>query len=140
MAESPKNPRKKIVGGKGKMKGNETGIPFGHGQPQPSNEAKKAGWDKRKKGKMMIQAFLELPFKGAKDKALIKDMCEYFGFDAENITNEVMLVMRQIEKAIKKNDTVAFQAIMDRVYGRPKQTTEITKPKVGKELADETYV
>jgi len=38
------------------------------------------------------------------------------------------MVMAQIKKAVTKNDTAAFNALLDRLEGKPKQTTDITLP------------
>jgi hypothetical protein len=88
---------------------------------QPLPEAKSAGKMKKKKGMELAKAVLDLTFKGMKDSALKKAAAEYYGIDESEITVEMMLLFRQAEKAIQKADTLAFNAIMDRAHGKPKQ-------------------
>ena len=88
---------------------------------QPSGEAKSAGKIKKKKGMELAKAVLELSFKGMKNSALKKAAAEYYGIDESEITVEMMLLFRQAEKAIQKADTFAFNAVMDRAHGKPKQ-------------------
>lgn len=107
-------------GGKGKLRGAKDGVPFGV-QKQPSPEAKRAGWLKKKKGQELAKAILELSFKGMKDSQLKKAASEYFGVNQKDLTVEMMLIFRQAEKAIQKADTNAFVAVMDRAHGKPKQ-------------------
>jgi len=116
-------------GGPGKLRGAKDGVPFGKAgqagndrtQKQPSKEAKKNGWLKKKKGLELVQAVFELSFIGMKDSQLKKAAAEYFGLPQKEISAEMMLVFRQVEKAIQKADTHAFNAVMDRAYGKPKQ-------------------
>jgi hypothetical protein len=121
--KTPRKPRE-ITGGDRKMKGIETGVPFSK-ENQPSIEAKKEGWAKKKKAFELVQAVLDLSFKGKKGSAIKKMASDYFGISEEDITMEVMLVFRQVEKAIQKSDTKAFTAIMDRAFGKPKERVDL---------------
>jgi len=38
----------------------------------------------------------------------------------------MMLMFRQAEKAVQKGDTRAFDAVMDRAFGKPKQDVNAT--------------
>lgn len=96
------------------------GVPFSK-KNQPSGEAKSLGWMKKKKGQELAQAIMELAFKGMKNDALKKAAAEYYGVKPEDITVEMMMVFRQAEKAIQKSDTNAFNAVMNRAHGLPKQ-------------------
>ncbi len=114
-----------------------SGLPAPNGpkyskENQPSPEAKKAGWAKKRAGKLLSQFILEQGYKGLKDSALRKGMAEYFNVPEDKITVEMMMTFRQIEKAITKADTEAFKAIMDRAHGKPVQenivrTDDLTK-------------
>jgi hypothetical protein len=100
----------------------EFGVPSRWNQfNQPGPEAKKKGWLKRKRSRALVQAMLELAHKGPTEGALRQQAAEYFGVEPEEITNEVMMVMRQIALAIEKGDTTAFTQLMDRAYGKPKE-------------------
>jgi hypothetical protein len=92
---------------------------------QPSSEAKKKGWAKKKTAQELAKAVLELSFKGMKDSGLKKTAAEYFGIPEKVLTVEMMLLFRQAEKAIQKADTQAFNAIMDRAFGKPKEKVEL---------------
>lgn len=92
---------------------------------QPSAEAKKAGWAKKKRAQELAKAVLELSFKGMKDSKLKQQAAEYFGIPQKELTVEMMLLFRQAEKAIQKADTQAFNAIMDRAFGKPKEKVEV---------------
>src|SRR5687768_6244353 len=80
---------------------------------QPSGEAKSLG----KKKKRLLKDILELSFIGPSGGRLKKAASEYLGIPQEEITVEMMMQFRMVEKAIKDSDTPAFNAIMDRAYG-----------------------
>lgn len=102
------------------------GPPFGHpSNPQPSGAAKAAGWARRKTGTLLAKAILESKIEGFKSTSKIRRMAaNYFGIQEEDITVELAMHFKQIEKAIKKGDTFAYQAFMNRAHGMPKQVTE----------------
>jgi hypothetical protein len=118
-SETPGNRRKNLMNGK------ETGVPF-TSERQPSPEAKSAGWMRKLKGQQLARAVLELAFKGATDSKIKQQATEYFGIPEDQLTVEMMLHFRQAEKAIQKADTQAYNAIMARADGLPKQQTELT--------------
>lgn len=93
-------------------------------QPPPS--VKSTGQLKRKRNADLAKAMLQLPFKGNLDGKLRKAISEYFGVKEKDITVEMMMTYRQIEKAIQKADTNAFNTIMDRAHGKVKQKHELT--------------
>lgn len=95
---------------------------------QPSPEAKRAGWLKKKRGPELAKAILDLAFKGQKNQKLKKAAATYFGLPETEITNEMMLLFKQAEKAIQYADTQAFNAFMDRAYGKPKEKLEHSGP------------
>jgi hypothetical protein len=88
---------------------------------QPTSEAKKAGWLKKKRSYELVKAVLDLSFKGKKNTVIKKQAALYFGVSEDDITMEVMLIFKQVEKAIQKADTPAFNAVMDRAFGKPKE-------------------
>ncbi len=87
---------------------------------QPDPERRKAKYI-GKKGRDLIRAVLEEKFKNDDIKA---QAAEYFEVDVEEITNELMLVFAQVGKAINKQDTFAFDVIMTRAYGKPRDVIE----------------
>jgi hypothetical protein len=122
-SETPKIPRKKR--GKGAMNGNETGVPF-TADNQPPADVKKGGWARKNLLKNLAKAMLEQDFVGAEGSQLKAAAAQYMGLPVEEITNELMMHFRQLEKAIQKADTGAYNAFMDRAYGKPKQAVEHT--------------
>lgn len=98
---------------------------------QPTPEQKKAGWLKKKRAQDLAKAVLEMKFVGSKDGGLKKEVAEFFGISEEEITVEIMMLFRQAEKAIKKFDTPAFNAVMDRAFGKPKEKLEHSGPDDG---------
>lgn len=98
---------------------------------QPTPEAKREGWLKKKRAQELVKAVLELNFQGGKGAALKKEAAEYFGIDAKEITIEMMLLYKQTKKAIDDSDTQAFNAVMDRAFGKPKEKLEHSGPEDG---------
>jgi hypothetical protein len=94
---------------------------------QPSPEAKKAGWAKKKRAQELVKAVLDLQFKGKAGSRVRKEAADYFGIAASEITVETMLVFRQAQRAIEKSDTPAFNAVMDRAFGKPKEKVEVNQ-------------
>ena len=93
------------------------------GANQPDPEAKRRGHLKKKMGRELLKTILAMDFKGMGPEFKIK-LGEYYGLDPEEITNEGALVLSQLITAIQKGDTFAFNAIMDRAYGKPKELIE----------------
>jgi hypothetical protein len=96
---------------------------FGTGQGQPSSDAKKAGWAKKRRSQELARYLLGMEFVG-KSEAFRAKIAEYFGMDAETMagaTNEAVIMMKQIGMAIEGGDMQAAQLIMERAYGKPKE-------------------
>jgi hypothetical protein len=105
--------------GKGAMNGHETG-PAWTSENQPSPEAKKKGWAKRRTLLQLLElaTLNKLPGSEIEWRQRVADA---MGIPENEVTVANIMEFRQIEKAIKKADTAAFTAIYDRAYGRPKQ-------------------
>lgn len=84
---------------------------------QPSGEAKSLG----KKKKKMLRDLLELAYQGPARGKARQLAATYLGVDESELTVENMMHFKQIESAIKKGNTFAYVAVLDRVYGKPKQ-------------------
>lgn len=108
---------------------------FGTGQGQPSNEAKRAGWAKKRRREELAQYLLSLEFVG-KSEAFREAVGNYFGMSPEEMaeaSNESLIYMRLIANAIEKGDVSSALAIIERAYGKPKETINLdseedTKP------------
>lgn len=93
---------------------------------QPSTEARRRGKLKKKFAADLAQSILQMAFTGAVDGELKKKIALFFKVKEKDITIEMMMIFRQMEKAINRRDTMAFQAVMDRAYGKPKIMVENT--------------
>lgn len=87
---------------------------------QPSPKAKSRG----KKKAMLLKDLANMVVNGeAKEKAL--KTARAVGLDFEQITIQIAMTLRQIEKALAKGDTQAYNAAMDRLVGKaPQHTTQ----------------
>lgn len=90
---------------------------------QPSPEAKRRGWMKRLKNRELMQFILEKEYLGNLE---FRARCaDYFQVPPEDITNEAMLMFMQIERGIHKQDTNAFDKVMERAYGKAQAPADI---------------
>ena len=90
---------------------------------QPSPEAKSEGWKRRRTLTELAEALLNN--QGIKKAKVTAIEC---GIDLKDdeFTLEVVMTLRQIELAIKKGNTQAYNAAMDRMKGKPMQSVELT--------------
>ncbi len=87
---------------------------------QPSPEAKKNGWKKKKFTRDTIRAMLELP--ATIPEKMREELVEIYGEEVvASITNGQLMTLKQMHKAIKNGDTAAFTAVIDQGIGRPVQ-------------------
>lgn len=54
----------------------------------------------------------------------LKPLAIYLGVDPENIDIVTLMHLKQIGKAIHKGDTKAYQAVLDRLEGKPLQSLD----------------
>lgn len=88
---------------------------------QPSGEKKSEGKKKRKFTRELMKEMLNMKYKFAEDSALKKQLVAAFGNDIlDKPIGEVMTLM-QMQKAVLKGDTAAFNSIIDQAFGRPAQ-------------------
>lgn len=126
--ETPKKSRPKS--GKGAMNGNETGVSFAK-QPQPSGTAKSLGWKKKRLLKDLLSISTGSIFEGSQ-KNYRKITAAYFQIAEKDVTVLMIMQYRQVEKAILKGDTFAFNAIMDRAFGKATQPIGLDENLTGK--------
>jgi hypothetical protein len=88
---------------------------------QPSREAKSKGALKRHAGERLLNAVVgDGDLKEAAEKMLYA-----LGIEVDEVTVEWLMYLAQIQKAVQQGDTNAFNAVMDRVKGKPKQSLEV---------------
>jgi hypothetical protein len=83
-------------------------IPFSEATAKEMQKRATASHYRKKKGQELVRALLE---RAVTDP----DVLGYFkkaGFDAKDISNELAMHARQIEKAQKQGDTKAYTAVM----------------------------
>src|SRR6188768_246613 len=95
--ETPKKSGK----GKGMIKGNNGGIPFGDPRnPSPSGAAKSAGWARKRTGMELAKAILALTFNDVPIQPFLKQrVAEFYNISEEDVTVESVLHFQQIKKA-----------------------------------------
>jgi hypothetical protein len=88
---------------------------------QPSKEAKKQGWRK----KLVLKDIASQIVQGQAIDDL-KPLAIYLGIEESEIDVETLMHLSQMSKAIKEQDTRAYNAVMDRLKGKPKQEVDHT--------------
>jgi len=102
--------------------GNTTGKGFDV-VGQPSNEVKRQAQQRRR----AIDRIVNQVVKGeAADK--IKDFAIILGVELDDITVKTLMHLKQLEKAINDGDTKAYNAVLDRIDGKPVQRVIEEKP------------
>jgi hypothetical protein len=89
---------------------------------QPSSEVRKAGWDRKRRNQELYRFLLGKTYVG-KSEQFREQMQQYFGLsdeEMEGITNEAVIVLKQIGRAIELGDTQAAEILMQRAFGKPK--------------------
>ena len=121
MDESTANKPQKIIGGKGKMNGTQTGPAFSSTY-QPTPEAKSKGQQKKKLLKDILSAALDPNGEHAK---MIVACAAYMEKEPTEITLADLMHFRIAQKAVQKQDVFAYQAVMDRAFGKPENKTTL---------------
>ena len=105
-------------------KGHENLIPTTHFTEEEQREFAKKGAAAsaesrraKKQRKLILQDILELKA----NKKVATKIAEVYGIDATDISLEAAMDFMQVTKAIQSKDTQAYNAVKDRVYGKPKQ-------------------
>ena len=108
----------------------EKGVKFSS-ENQPPPEAKKKGWAKKRLLKEIAESVV-----GGEMKDIGIKLAQTFGLDVKDIDLATLADLRQLEKAVKKGDTRAYNAVMDRLRGRPQQRVEVTDGTINVNLTD----
>ena len=116
-SNSSDNPRPK----KNLMNGKETGVPFS-ADNQPPGELKSKGHQKKKLLKDILSAALDPNGEHAK---MIVACAAYMEKEPTEITLADLMHFRIAQKAVQKQDVFAYQAVMDRAFGKPENKTTL---------------
>ena len=87
---------------------------------QPSPESK----SKPKKKTLLKQIASQIVTGKAVED--LKPLATYLGVDPDQIDIETLMHLKQINKAIEEGDTKAYQAVLDRLKGKPHQSLDHT--------------
>ncbi|MBQ0732973.1 hypothetical protein [Aquimarina celericrescens] len=83
---------------------------------QPSKRSKSEGRKRKYLLKKIAEQLVEV--NALKE---VQDFLLYLDFKIDRITLETAMDLKQIEKALKNGDTIAYKAIMNRLRGKPHQ-------------------
>jgi len=72
-----------------------------------------------------------------KSKEALESLAKYLGLQVDEIDIELALHLKQIQKALNEGDTKAYNSVMDRLKGRPKQ--EIDHTTKGDKIQDKQF-
>ena len=90
---------------------------------QPTSEAKSAG---RKRVRDLKQLAAMLLNGEGVDRAKLTAKQVGINLEDDEYTLEIVMTLRQVEKALKKGDTRAYNAAMDRMRGKAPANLDIT--------------
>lgn len=94
---------------------------------QPSGEAKSIGMRRKFALRDLLSLSTGQKFEGSQKD--YRDACAiYFQIQPEDVTVKMIMEFRQIEKAILKGDTQAYNALMTRGFGAPKAESDPDAP------------
>jgi len=99
---------------------------------QPSNKAKSEG---KRRAKALKDVCSQLVT--GKSKEALESLAKYLGLEVDEIDIELALHLKQIQKALNEGDTKAYNSVMDRLKGRPKQ--EIDHTTKGDKIQDKQF-
>lgn len=104
-------------------------IPGAH--PLSVDEASKGGiasGQARRIKSRKRQLILDLLALRQPDEKIIADLQRY-GVDTDDLTNEVVMHLRQIEKAVRKGDTAAYSAVL-KAAGVAEENINLNTPRL----------
>lgn len=91
-------------------------------EDQPSGKAKSDGKKKAKFTRSVLKEMLNMNYTFAEDSQLKKQLVQAFGPDVLKLSVAEMMSLMQMQKAMLKGDTAAYNAVMDQSLGRPAQS------------------
>lgn len=87
---------------------------------QPSGELKSKGKYKAS----MLRKICSNIVKG-ETKGIVEQLAVVLDIEVNKVDIETLMHLKQIEKAVKEGDTKAYNAVMDRLNGKPLQALEV---------------
>jgi hypothetical protein len=72
-----------------------------------------------------IKGFLNLKFHFPKNSKICRKLIEAFGPEIENANVGTIMIAVQVQKAIEKADTNAFNTLLNQAFGMPKMEVEL---------------
>lgn len=95
---------------------------------QPSGEAKSKGKQRKKFTREVMKEMLSMKYKFTPESRIKEQLVNAFGAGVLELTVAEVMVIQQMNKAVLKADTYAFQTVMDQALGRPVQSVANTDP------------
>lgn len=92
---------------------------------QPSGKNKSLGKRKKKFTTQVYKEILSMPYAFTPDSQIKRQLIKAFGNQITGMNIGEVLGLQQIQKAILKGDTPAFNSLMDRAFGKPPQSIDI---------------
>lgn len=89
---------------------------------QPTGEAKSNGKKKAKFTRSVLKEMLNLPYKFTEESQLKQQLVKAFGPEALSMSVAELMSLMQMQKALLKGDTGAYNSVMDQALGRPAQS------------------
>lgn len=119
--KNPDNsPKERPKSGRGAMNGVQTGVSFTKDN-QPSGAAKAAGKFRAKTLRQLLESPLAKGRLPNDMQQILQEMYAAYGISKEQIDVRLFMDMKMISQAIKTGDVAAYKAVLDRVYGRPRE-------------------
>ena len=63
----------------------------------------------KSRGRKLIQDLLALR---VQDPAIVRALCQEYGINPDDLTNEMAMTLRQAQKAVRKGDTYAYNSVL----------------------------
>jgi len=86
---------------------------------QPSSDSKSTGWQQSSLLKKIASQLID-----GDSKEALTELAKYLKIDVNEIDIETAMHLKQIELALKNGDTKAYNAVMDRIKGKPPQAID----------------
>ncbi len=106
-------------------KGHKKGNRFGKDN-QPSHNKRSMGQKKRRTREQLMKDMMQSKPSREFLESLMPIITK-LGIDPDTVDNELMMHLRQLQKAIQEGDVRSYTALLDRFVGKPKQEHDVNQ-------------